>query len=1567
MNVSNAKEKEDELPKLPSHYLHKLIVNNFKSYKGEHLIGPFLPFTCIIGPNGSGKSNIMDAVSFVLGLKTSILRAHKLSDFIYRGSDELDESQESRSMYVTAVFRKAGENGFEDDTDMINNVNIVDEISFTREVSSSSPNVPIYRVNGKVKQHKDYLQQLKGIGLDVEAQNFLIFQGDVEGIVQITPKERTGWFEKVSDSAELINEYEELKELVERSDTETSMVMMKKRTVTHEQRIFLEQKKESERFQQLMDERTELEAKATLFRLYHIEKSIAAIDRDIAHLKATKQAHETALKNATVEWEKAKKKEAEHRKKLVEAEQSVIVLGRKADSTEPTEARDAAAVKRAKESADIAKDKVARLQKEIQNENEKMKVLEERLAALDQKYQMLESGEDMEEEEEEEESSNKRGKGKSDKQKTGKKQLKLSEEQLAEYIRLKETVEKELVSTRQQLDDVLLPQQNNDSTEAEKRARRIAELDAKRARAEESANDAKEKREKIVMVREKEAEEKKQKAEEDLHSAKEQIEKLKSRQTEIADLIEQQTRLISAARCDIRETAQMALLRETVTQLSAQFPGVKGTLHQLVDLSHTQFEKAVTTAMGSRMNAIVVDTEQTAKACLRFIRENRIGSGGDSGDVDDGRRRNRGRRSGAGRGGAGSGFTSFTFLPLDTLNPKPLQESLRISLKATWREKGRSNSASSSSGIVRSQMSEPQLMMDLLHFDSQYTPAVLYAVGSTVVVPTLEDAMTLAFGSSMMSGSSASASSSSSSGSQSFGGMRIRVVSLDGDIISKKGLITCGSPAVAARAQVWGQKEAERAKNERARLVSERTEIARRLRAEEEKAMMAEISLKGMGEVLIGIKAEREMLEEREAKEEKELSKVMDELTKLTKDHEEKSIVIQQRQKTIDELLSFVKDVEDKVFKDFCERLNIPSIRVFEQVRDEQQKQRESEMHSIEVDKARLISQIELMKARSSALILKSVLNEEKKANEKLRKAEEQHKKSSEAVQQLRAEFEAEREKQLKVEAEWRLAEEALINAQRARQAVAEDISSRTLSIEKLRGEKSSLQSRRDTLFTTARMDEIKIPTVTVGESIKKKDDSRKKKIALANKKKKGEDEKKKSKKDKRMEESESSEEEEEPMTKKKRGRPVAKGGKKEKAKKEKKGGKGAADVVELSDESDEENEEKEDDEEGADEEDEIDIEERVPAGQNLMFSETIDLSLSQVPSQLELSQQITASSSSSSASSSSSSSSILPVEKFRIDFKSLSNALKALNEKEAEAQQETYNEQLRQLNQELSEIVPNLHAGEQLEEVEERLNKLRAQFAATQEKKKRNMTLFQTVKAERRKRFLRAFSHMQSQIGGIYAELTRGPAGVGHAILELENKGDEPYLGGVKFHTMPPSKGFREMESLSGGEKTIAALAFMFAFNSFKPSPFILLDEVDAALDNVNVARAAAYIRRRSNGELTKHRGRGFNASPSSMLNDRTGSIATPSLATAPFDLATPTPLLSSPESPFGRLDSQTPTPGLQMMDISRYPLQCIVISLKGQFFEWADLLVGITRNIEKESSDVYTVDLRQYSLDIQ
>lgn len=156
------------------------------------------------------------------------------------------------------------------------------------------------------------------------------------------------------------------------------------------------------------------------------------------------------------------------------------------------------------------------------------------------------------------------------------------------------------------------------------------------------------------------------------------------------------------------------------------------------------------------------------------------------------------------------------------------------------------------------------------------------------------------------------------------------------------------------------------------------------------------------------------------------------------------------------------------------------------------------------------------------------------------------------------------------------------------------------------------------------------------------------------------------------------------------------------------------------------------------------------------------------------------------------------------------------------------------------------MRAIERLESVENRLKATEQDFENARNVLREAREAFNTIKVKRFELFNKAFEHIKEQIVAVYKDLTRSeafPIG-GHAYLDIEDDTDTPYLSGIKYHAMPPLKRFRDMEHLSGGEKTIAALALLFAIHSYQPSPFFVLDEVDAALDNANVEKIKKYIR---------------------------------------------------------------------------------------------------------------------------
>ncbi|KAH3903086.1 related to Structural maintenance of chromosomes protein 1 [Saccharomycodes ludwigii] len=181
----------------------------------------------------------------------------------------------------------------------------------------------------------------------------------------------------------------------------------------------------------------------------------------------------------------------------------------------------------------------------------------------------------------------------------------------------------------------------------------------------------------------------------------------------------------------------------------------------------------------------------------------------------------------------------------------------------------------------------------------------------------------------------------------------------------------------------------------------------------------------------------------------------------------------------------------------------------------------------------------------------------------------------------------------------------------------------------------------------------------------------------------------------------------------------------------------------------------------------------------------------------------------------------------------------------------EEFEGKIAEIDEILSTLQPNFHASERLGEVQGKFGEIDSAVKKLRAKENSLATRFETVKRQRRELFIKAFEHAQEHIDVIYKELTKDPhynvaLGGGSASLTLEDE-DEPYLAGIRYHATPPLKRFKEMQYLSGGEKTVAALALLFAINSYQQSPFFILDEIDAALDISNVEKIARYIKKYS------------------------------------------------------------------------------------------------------------------------
>ncbi|CAD2108233.1 structural maintenance of chromosomes protein 4, putative [Plasmodium vinckei] len=175
--------------------IEKLILENFKSYSGIKIIGPFYKkFSCIVGPNGSGKSNIIDAMLFVFGRRAKKIRQNKLSDLIHNSKYSTNNEYTKVSIYFKTIIDKPDEEGGTDDNaDNDENVEIFENDEsgphdFVISREATIDNQSKYRIDGKVVTQKDVFDLLYKKGIDLSNNRFLILQGEVEQIAQMNPK-----------------------------------------------------------------------------------------------------------------------------------------------------------------------------------------------------------------------------------------------------------------------------------------------------------------------------------------------------------------------------------------------------------------------------------------------------------------------------------------------------------------------------------------------------------------------------------------------------------------------------------------------------------------------------------------------------------------------------------------------------------------------------------------------------------------------------------------------------------------------------------------------------------------------------------------------------------------------------------------------------------------------------------------------------------------------------------------------------------------------------------------------------------------------------------------------------------------------------------------------------------------------------------------------------------------------------------------------------------------------------------------------------------------------------------
>lgn len=151
-----------------------------------------------------------------------------------------------------------------------------------------------------------------------------------------------------------------------------------------------------------------------------------------------------------------------------------------------------------------------------------------------------------------------------------------------------------------------------------------------------------------------------------------------------------------------------------------------------------------------------------------------------------------------------------------------------------------------------------------------------------------------------------------------------------------------------------------------------------------------------------------------------------------------------------------------------------------------------------------------------------------------------------------------------------------------------------------------------------------------------------------------------------------------------------------------------------------------------------------------------------------------------------------------------------------------------------------NLSAIEEYKELSERYKFMKAEFDDIQNSKNEIIKHIDSLTKDMKSLFLRKFDDINKNFKEIFVELFSG----GSANLELLDK-DNILESGIEIQVSPPGKIVSNLDSLSGGEKALVSISIYFAIMRVNPAPFCVLDEIEAALDDVNVVRYAKYLRR--------------------------------------------------------------------------------------------------------------------------
>jgi chromosome segregation protein len=166
--------------------------------------------------------------------------------------------------------------------------------------------------------------------------------------------------------------------------------------------------------------------------------------------------------------------------------------------------------------------------------------------------------------------------------------------------------------------------------------------------------------------------------------------------------------------------------------------------------------------------------------------------------------------------------------------------------------------------------------------------------------------------------------------------------------------------------------------------------------------------------------------------------------------------------------------------------------------------------------------------------------------------------------------------------------------------------------------------------------------------------------------------------------------------------------------------------------------------------------------------------------------------------------------------------------------------QKIKALEKAMQELEPiNMLAIEEYDRVQKRYSILQDRRETLSHEREAILDRLNRYDEMKKDAFLSTFQEVNHNFNEIFKELSKGD---GELILEFP---EDPLGGGMTIKARPAGKPFHRLEAMSGGEKSLTALSFIFAIQMFRPAPFYAMDEIDMFLDGVNAERVAKLIKK--------------------------------------------------------------------------------------------------------------------------